>query len=58
LLERRLPGGVAQVLGDIDTFFGVELPALTQWTLDADDAAAIEQPVLSVLGANTQQQLA
>ena len=30
--------------------FGVELPALTQWTFDREHAAAIRQPVLSVLG--------
>ena len=28
-------------------------PALTQWTFDAEQAAAIRQPVLSVLGSNT-----
>ena len=33
--------------------FGVELPALTQWSFDAEHAAAIRQPVLSVLGSDT-----
>ena len=32
---------------------GVELPALAQWTFDREDAAAVRQPVLSVLGSDT-----
>ena len=36
-----------------DTFFGVELPGLTQWTFGAEQAAYIHQPVLSVLGSDT-----
>jgi pimeloyl-ACP methyl ester carboxylesterase len=55
LLDERVPGAVAQALKDIDTFFGVELPALTQWTFGAGQAAAIRQPVLSVLGSETAQ---
>ncbi len=35
------------------TFFGTELPALGAWTFGPDQAAAIVQPVLSVLGAET-----
>ena len=53
LLDERIPGAIAQATKDADTFFGVELPALTQWTFDAYHAAAIRQPVLSVLGSNT-----
>ncbi len=51
LLEERIPGVVAQSIKDADTFFGVELPALTEWTFGAEQAAAIHRPVLSVLGA-------
>ena len=54
-LEERVPGLVEQSVADADTFFGVELPALADWSLDADQAAAIEQPVLSVLGEETLQ---
>jgi pimeloyl-ACP methyl ester carboxylesterase len=54
LLEQRVPGAVAQAIKDADTFFGIELPALTQWAFGADQAATIQQPVLSVLGAETQ----
>jgi pimeloyl-ACP methyl ester carboxylesterase len=54
LLEERIPGSVTQSLEDADTFFGVELPALTEWEFGSDQAAAIHRPVLSVLGAETQ----
>jgi len=54
LLEERIPGVVAQSITDADTFFGIELPALTDWTFGAEQAAAINRPVLSVVGAETQ----
>jgi 3-oxoadipate enol-lactonase len=54
LLEERAPGAVAQAIEDADTFFGVELPALAEWQFGSDEAAAINRPVLSVLGAETQ----
>lgn len=55
LLQHRVPGAVEQATKDADTFFGVELPALIQWTFTAEHAAAIRQPVLSVLGSQTGQ---
>jgi pimeloyl-ACP methyl ester carboxylesterase len=54
LLERQVPGSVAQSVKDAATFFEVELPALGQWAFGAEQAAAITCPVLSVLGAKTQ----
>jgi pimeloyl-ACP methyl ester carboxylesterase len=54
LLEKRIPGVVTQSIKDADTFFGVELPALTEWTFGPEQAAAIRRPVLSVIGAETQ----
>ena len=54
LLEQRIPGVVAQSIKDADTFFGVELPAVTEWTFGREQAAAIRTPVLSVIGADTQ----
>jgi pimeloyl-ACP methyl ester carboxylesterase len=53
LLDRRIPGVVAQAIKDADTLFGVELPAITQWVFGPEEAAAIHRPVLSVLGADT-----
>jgi pimeloyl-ACP methyl ester carboxylesterase len=55
LLEERMPGAVARAIEDADTFFGIELPSLTEWAFGADEAAAIEPPVLSVLGAETER---
>ena len=55
LLEERMPGSVAQAIGDADTFFGIELPSVIEWAFDAEAAATIEQPVLSVLGTETEQ---
>jgi pimeloyl-ACP methyl ester carboxylesterase len=54
LLDERVPGTVAAALADADTFFGVELPALTRWSFDARSAARISQPALSVVGSETQ----
>jgi 3-oxoadipate enol-lactonase len=54
-LEENVPGGVANAIRDADTFFGVELPALSAWEFGAERAAAITQPVLSVLGTETEQ---
>ena len=54
LLEQRIPGALAHAIADADTFFGVELPALTKWTFGPDEAARLNQPVLSVVGSETQ----
>src|SRR5262249_28376606 len=53
-LEERVPGVIAQSIRDADTMFGAELPGLMQWAFDAQKAATIGQPVLSVLGSNTE----
>ncbi|HEY5878840.1 MAG TPA: alpha/beta hydrolase [Nakamurella sp.] len=54
VLDQRVPGALTQAIKDADTFFGVELPALTQWGFGAEQAATIHQPVLSVRGTRTQ----
>lgn len=54
LLEQRIPGAVAQAVKDADTFFGVELPGLTQWVFGAEEAARVHTPTLSVLGTQTE----
>ncbi|MGW8777162.1 alpha/beta fold hydrolase [Streptomyces sp. NPDC055796] len=54
LLDERVPGSFEQAVKDADTFFGVELPALAEWRFGPDEAAAIRQPVLSVLGSGTR----
>jgi pimeloyl-ACP methyl ester carboxylesterase len=55
VIERRVPGGVAQAVKDADTFFGSYLPALNAWRFGATQAAAISQPVLSVVGSETER---
>jgi pimeloyl-ACP methyl ester carboxylesterase len=55
LLEKRMPGSVAQSVADADTFFGVELPGLTQWRFDAEQARKVGAPALLVVGARTKR---
>lgn len=54
VLEELLPGAVEQSVKDAGTLFGVELPGLAEWEFGPEQAAAIECPVLSVLGSGTQ----
>jgi pimeloyl-ACP methyl ester carboxylesterase len=53
VIDGYVPGSVAQAIKDADTFCGVDLPALSAWEFGSEDAAAVSQPVLSVLGAET-----
>lgn len=55
LVEKHVPGGVAQAIKDADTFFGSFLPALQAWQFGPEQATAISQPALSVLGTETEQ---
>jgi len=54
LLAERVPDAVEKALADADTFFGVELAALAEWRFEGEQPAAIDQPVLSVTGAETE----
>jgi pimeloyl-ACP methyl ester carboxylesterase len=53
VMESAGPGNVEQAIADADTFFACELPALGEWTFGPAEAAAIKQPVLSVVGADS-----
>jgi pimeloyl-ACP methyl ester carboxylesterase len=55
VIDRQVPGGVAQAIEDADTFFGSYLPALGAWRFGSEDAAKISRPVLSVLGTETER---
>ena len=55
VMDEHVPCGVAQAIRDADTFFGVELPAVGAWQFGPEQAAAITQPVLSALGAETER---
>jgi len=49
IIEQAVPGGVEQAVRDVDTFIQ-ELAAFQDWPFGHAEAAAIGQPVLSVLG--------
>jgi pimeloyl-ACP methyl ester carboxylesterase len=55
VIEERVPGGVARALEEADFFFGIDLPALTAWTFGPEQAASLTQPVLSVLGTDSER---
>jgi pimeloyl-ACP methyl ester carboxylesterase len=55
VIEKHVPGGVAQAMRDADTFFGSYLPALNAWQFGPEQETAISQPVLSVLGTETER---
>jgi pimeloyl-ACP methyl ester carboxylesterase len=50
LLEKMLPGAFEQAVAHSETAIGTEQGALQEWSFTAEDAARIQQPVLSVLG--------
>lgn len=52
-LDERIPGGYAQALADVDTFFAAELPSLGEWRFTREDAGRVTQPVLAVLGGES-----
>jgi pimeloyl-ACP methyl ester carboxylesterase len=55
VIEKHVAGGVAQTMKDAGNFFESYLPALNSWQFGAEQAASISQPVLSVLGKNTEE---
>jgi pimeloyl-ACP methyl ester carboxylesterase len=58
VLDARLPGAADQAVKDGRTFFEIEMPAIQEWAFGADDAARIDKPVLSVLGAESSSAFA
>lgn len=55
VIEKHVPGGVAQAMMDADNFFGGCVPALGAWRFGADEAIAIRQPILAVVGTETER---
>lgn len=53
-IGEHVPGGVARAMQDADNFFASYLPALQAWQFGPEQAAAVRQPVLSVLGTETE----
>jgi pimeloyl-ACP methyl ester carboxylesterase len=52
VVDRTVPGAIEQAVVDADVFYE-EQPALLDWVFGSEEAAAIRQPVLSVLGARS-----
>ena len=55
VIDQYIPGGVARAMTHADDLFGSYLPALQTWQFGADQAAAISQPVLSVVGTESER---
>jgi pimeloyl-ACP methyl ester carboxylesterase len=53
IVDTQLPGTLDQAASDADAFFTGEFPAVAEWQFTEEDAKHIKQPVLSVMGANT-----
>ena len=54
-LDRALPGSFGQAVADAPTWFEQELPGLRAWTFEARDAQRITQPVLAVVGGESDR---
>jgi pimeloyl-ACP methyl ester carboxylesterase len=54
VIEKNVPGGVLRAISDVDNFFGSYLVALDQWKFSPQQAASIAEPVLSVVGTQTE----
>jgi pimeloyl-ACP methyl ester carboxylesterase len=52
-LERALPGAFAQAVADAGTWFKHDFPGLLEWRFGEDEARRIGQPVLSLLGGES-----
>ncbi|HET7419584.1 MAG TPA: hypothetical protein VFL27_04315, partial [Candidatus Dormibacteraeota bacterium] len=50
IFDDAIPGAYDDALGMADMFFGIEMPALGEWSFSPQDAKRIGQPVLFVLG--------
>lgn len=52
-VEQAIPGAVPHATAAADTFFRIDAPALGAWRFSAKDAAKVQAPVLSVVGARS-----
>jgi pimeloyl-ACP methyl ester carboxylesterase len=55
VIEKAGPDGVALAMNRCDDVFGSYLPTLSAWQFGGAQAAAISQPVLSVLGTESER---
>jgi pimeloyl-ACP methyl ester carboxylesterase len=54
-LEKVLPGAFTQAVADAATTFEVELPGLLDWSFSEKEASRVRQPVLTVLGEESER---
>lgn len=54
VIDKHVPGGVARAMNDAGDLFESYLPALSQWQFGAEQAVPISQPVLSVVGTDSE----
>jgi pimeloyl-ACP methyl ester carboxylesterase len=54
VIERQIPGGLAQVIADGPAALGVEGPALESWNFGPDDLSALAQPTLAIYHVDTR----
>lgn len=54
-LEKIIPGAFTQAVADAATTFDAELPGLLAWSFSENEASLISQPVLSVLGEESER---
>lgn len=55
VIDQYIPRGVARALAQADDFFGSYLPALNAWQFGPEQAARITQPVISVVGTDSDR---
>lgn len=53
VIDQRLPGALEQAIAAAGTAFELDTPGLLEWSFGEQDARRIEQPVLSVLGGDS-----
>jgi pimeloyl-ACP methyl ester carboxylesterase len=53
VLDDALPGAFDRAVADAGTFFDQELPAVMAWPFGPAEAARVTQPVLAVLGGDS-----
>ena len=55
VIDEQIPGGVSRALEYTYFFFVIDLPAINAWTFGPEQAVSIAQPVLSVLGTESER---
>lgn len=54
-LQRTMPGAVDQAIADAAIFYQCDLPGMQAWPFGPDEGQRVTQPVLGVLGADSDE---